>query len=193
MERKPFVGVDRFAVAPLTSDTTDALTYGTVTELEKSLVSAQYTPTAITGSFSASDQEIDTFSAKNGGALAIQIAGLTAQDEALLYGSRLDTTTNVVTSNKDDVIPQVMVIYSTKRSDGTYNLYKFPACKFSPQGETSTTITRSGVTYNAPQLSAQYIPTVHDGNDMYVKKAVAAGSAEVAAWFSSATGGLPAV
>ncbi|MDR0223270.1 MAG: phage tail protein [Oscillospiraceae bacterium] len=165
------VNTDRVSFAALVSDTADAVTFdSTATELSKSVVSFGYQPTMQTNDFWASGQQIDTYVAKSGGTVNLTVPVTEAILEKLLFGSQYDVASKMITSNKDDVIPYVMLSVSTKRSDGTVNLYKFPKVKFASQGESVQTSNASGVTYSSVQLNGNYSPLINNGDDMYVIK-----------------------
>lgn len=194
-ERKSAVNVDKLAYAKQTADTIEELTYSTPVEIDKNLITAKYTPKFNSASQYASGQKVDGYTAKAGGTLDITVCATNGKDEVNLFGSKLDTTTQVITSNKDDIIPNQCVMYSTKRSDGTVNLYKFMKCKFTNQGETAQTTDENGITYNGMALQADYSATINNGNEMHMIKGVdpttTEGTALISAWFATATGGLP--
>lgn len=192
-ERRSAVSVLQLAYAPLVNDTKDMITYGEVVEMDNVLISAGYTPRMNSASQYAGGQEYDSYVAKSGGTVEIQVPALNASDEIGLFGCSEDETTGVVASNKGDVIPNVMVIYSTETSQGFVNLYKFPKVKFTDQGETATTKNESGITYQAQTLSGNYSALIHTGDDKFSIKGVDPNSDEgkalINAWFSSAVGG----
>ncbi|MCM1055941.1 MAG: hypothetical protein NC394_10525 [Bacteroides sp.] len=191
--RRSAVSVKRLAYAPLVQDTKKAIVYGEVKDLEDILISAGYTPRMNTASQYAGGQEYDSYVAKAGGTLEIQVPALTSEDEAGFFGSRTDEATGVVASNKEDVVPNVMVMYSTETSEHMINLYKFPKVKFTNQGESTTTKTESGITYQSQTLSGNYANLIHNGDDMYSKKGVDPNTPEgkkfIDDWFASAAGG----
>lgn len=192
-ERRSAVSVLQLAYAPLAVDTKETLTYGDVVPMDNVLVSAGYTPRMNSTSQYASGQEYDSYVAKSGGTIEIQVPALNASDETGLFGCKEDEETGVVASNKGDVVPNVMVIYSTETSEGKVNLYKFPKVKFTDQGESATTKTESGITYQAQTLSGNYSALIHTGDEKFTKRSVdpntAEGSKLISDWFATATGG----
>lgn len=192
-ERRSSVSVLRLAYAPLVKDTKDMLTYGDMVEMDNVLVSAGYTPRMNSASQYASGQEYDSYVAKSGGSIEIQVPSLNSSDEIGLFGCTKDEATGVVASNKGDVVPNVMVIYSTETSQGLVNLYKFPKVKFTDQGETATTKNENGVTYQSQTLSGNYSALIHTGDEKFNIKGVDPKSDEgkelIKTWFSSAVGG----
>ena len=93
-------------------------------------------------------------------------------------------------SGKDDVVPDVMCIYSTMTSDGKINLYKFPKCKFASQGENVQTTDENGVTFNSLALQANYKALINTGVDKYCVKGLdpVTDKASIDAWFATASG-----
>jgi len=190
-ERKSAVNVGKIAYAPLTLDSVATLTYGTVVDMSEVLVSVKYTPKMNQGKQFVSGREYDSYVAKAGGQLDVQVPALNAEDGNGLFGTTIDATSFVSKSTKDDVVPDVMVMYSTKTSGGKINLYKFPKCKFTDQGESATTSDENGITYTAQTISASYAALIHGGSEMYSIKGLdpTTDAATITAWFGTATGG----
>ena len=187
------MSVLQLAYAPLGLDTKNMLTYGEVVPMDNVLMSAGYTPRMNNASQFASGQEYDSYVAKSGGTVNIQVPALNSSDEVGLFGCTEDEETGVVASNKSDVVPNVMVIYSTETSQGMVNLYKFPKVKFTDQGETATTKNDNGVTYQAQNLSGNYSALIHTGDDKFNIKGVDPNSEDgkkiIEDWFKTAVGG----
>lgn len=191
--RRSAVSVLRFAYVPLVTDSADAIVYGEVKDLHDTLISASYTPRMNTASQYAGGQEYDSYVAKSGGTLEVQIPAITAAEETDLFGCAENEDSGVVTSNKSDVVPNVMVIYSTETSEGNINLYKFPKVKFTNQGESVTTKNENGITYQAPTFSGNYAALLHNGDESYIVRGVNPktedGKKFIADWFATAAGG----
>ena len=191
--RKTAVCTARYATAPLTKDNDTELIYGDVTEVPATLISVKYTPKMNSAEQYASGIAVDSYVTKAGGTLDITVVGLDTEDEKRYFGSSVSEK-GLLTSNKDDTVPDLMVIYSTKRSDGKINLYKFPKAKFTSQGEQTETTDSSGIKYSGTALKAEYKNTINNGDDMYIIKAVdpttPEGKKVIDDWFATATGGL---
>lgn len=189
-DRKSAVCTKRFAYAPLTTDNADTLAYGDVTEIKDILITTKYTPKMNSASQYASGVEVDSYVAKAGGALDVTIVNTNSADEVALFGAKVNTSTGVLESGKDDVVPDVMCIYSTMTSDGKINLYKFPKCKFTSQGENVQTTDENGVTFNSLALQANYKALINTGVDMYCVKGLdpVTDKASIDAWFATAAG-----
>ena len=188
-DRKSAVCTKRFAYAPLTTDNADTLAYGDVTEIKDILITTKYTPKMNSASQYASG-EVDSYVAKAGGTLDVTIVNTNSADEVALFGAKVNTSTGVLESGKDDVVPDVMCIYSTMTSDGKINLYKFPKCKFTSQGENVQTTDENGVTFNSLALQANYKALINTGVDMYCVKGLdpVTDKASIDAWFATASG-----
>lgn len=190
-ERKSPVSVLDFAYAPLTVDTKEQVTYGDVVNMGGVLISANYTPQMNNSTQYASGQQYDSYTSKGGGTLDVQTPGLNGTDQEGLLGSKVSKTTGLITSNKSDVVPFVMAIYSTETSDGKVNLYKFPKVKFSSSGENATTKESNGVTFQATTLNGAYAPLINTGDDMFCIKGLdpVTDAETISTWFATATGG----
>lgn len=189
-DRKAAVCTDRFAYAPLTTDNAETLAYGDVNEIKDILITTKYTPKMNSASQYASGVEVDSYVAKAGGTLDVTIVNTNPTDDVTLFGAKLNETTGVLESGKDDVVPDVMVMYSTKTSTGKINLYKFPKCKFTSQGEGAQTTDENGVTFNGLALQANYKALLNTGKDMYVVKGLdpVTDKTTIDAWFATASG-----
>ena len=192
---RPAVSTDRYATALLTEDSGNHLSYESVYEVESDLITAKYTPKMNNAGMYASGIEVESYVAKAGGTLDLTVVGLSATEEKEYFGAKLLTdANNLLVENKDDYVPDRMVIYSTTRSNGKKNLYKFPKAKFTSQGEEATTSDDSGVKFNGTALQANYKATVYSGDIMFQIKDVdpdtIEGAALIDAWFGSALGGV---
>ncbi len=189
-ERKAAVCTERFAYAPLTTDSSETLAYGDVVEIKDILITTKYTPKMNSASQYASGVEVDSYVAKAGGTLDVTIVNTNPTDDVTLFGAKVNTATGVLESGKDDVVPDVMVMYSTKTSTGKINLYKFPKCKFTSQGESAQTTDENGVTFNGLALQANYKALLNTGKDMYVAKGLdpVTDKTTIDDWFKTASG-----
>lgn len=189
-ERKAAVCTDRFAYAPLTTDNAETLAYGDVVEIKDILITVKYTPKMNSASQYASGVEVDSYVAKAGGLVDVTVVNTNPTDDVTLFGSKINETTGVLESGKDDVVPDVMVMYSTKTSTGKINLYKFPKCKFTSQGESAQTTDENGVTFNGLALQANYKALLNTGKDMYVVKGLdpVTDKTTIDDWFKTASG-----
>lgn len=70
------------------------------------------------------------------------------------------------------------------------NLYKFPKCKFTSQGENVQTTDENGVTFNSLALQANYKALINTGVDMYCVKGLdpVTDKTSIDAWFATASG-----
>jgi phi13 family phage major tail protein len=169
---KSVVGVERLVAFQVEKDDDTSITYKpTPHEFVNKLKAAGYTPAVITANNSADNKIIESAAKKNGGALAIELADMSADDEVFMFGST-KMTGGTVASNTDDVFPYVCVKFMHTFNDGTVDLYAFPKAKFTPQGKSASTITDGGITYQSTQMQGTYLPTMADGNEMYVRKYV---------------------
>ncbi|MCL1823930.1 MAG: hypothetical protein FWG44_06975 [Oscillospiraceae bacterium] len=182
-------GIGQLAIAPVKTDSAETIEYDTVTKFPKSHISITITPTSNSGQQWAENQSINNWASKTGGTFSIVVAYLRTEEKAVAYGETLDTATGVLVSNKDDVIPDVMLI-TLLRSNDTNTLIKLPKAKLSGAPITGTTETEGGKTLSTVTISGTYGATIYDGNDKYEKQGVTQES-DITAWFDTAKGGLP--
>lgn len=192
---RPSVSTDRFATALLTEDSGNHLTYGEVKEIETDLITVKYTPKMNSASMYASGIAVESYVAKAGGTFDATVVGLTEQEEEDYFGATvLANNNNLVVENAGDYVPDRMIIYSTKRSDGKINLYKIMKAKFTNQGEQADTQDDSGVKYTGTAIQAEYKATINSGDIMFKLKKVdpktVEGAALIEAWFATALGGI---
>lgn len=190
-DRKSPVNTRRFATAPLTSDTAEELVYGDVTEVTSTLITAKYTPKMNSAEQYASGIAVDGYVSKAGGTLDLNVVGLNADDEHNYFGSTIRAD-GVIESKSTDVVPDLMVIYSTERSDGTLNLYKFLKTKFTSQGETAETTDASGIKYTGTAMKGDYKNTLNNNKDMVLVKGIdpKTNAEFIDNWFKSAMFGV---
>lgn len=190
---RPSVSTDRFATAVLIEDSGANIEYEAVKEIETDLITIKYTPKMNSSSMYASGVAVESYVAKAGGTLDATVVGLTDEEEVDYFGSGV-AVDGVVVENKDDYVPDLAVIWSTKRSDGKINLYKTMKTKFASQGEEATTSDDNGVTFNGTALQGDYKALINSGDIMFKKKKVdpktADGAALIETWFGTALGGI---
>ena len=192
-ERKPAVCTDRYATAELIIDSKENLTYGDVVEVSTTLITMNYAPKMNNAEMYASGVAAESYVAKSGGTADVVVVGLNAEDENRYFGSTIRGD-GLVISNKNDVVPDRMIIWSTRSSSGKKNFYKIFKAKFMSQGESAETTDANGVKFNGTKLKAEYANTIFNGDDMAFIKGVDTSTPEGAAleeaWFATALGGI---
>lgn len=190
---RPAVSTDRYATALLKEDTGNTLEYGDVQEIETDLITIKYAPKMNSAKMYASGRAAESYIAKAGGTANVTVVGLTAEEEKEYFGSTL-TTDGLLIENANDYVPDRMIIWSTLRSDGHYNLHKIMKAKFASQGEEVKTTDENGVTFTGTSLQADYIPLIHNGDIKFDRKNVDASTPEgkktIDDWFATALGGI---
>lgn len=191
---RPAVSTDRFATALLKEDSGATLEYGDVKEIETDLITIKYTPKMNSAKMHASGVPVEEYVAKTGGTVNVTVVGLTADEEQDYFGSTLDTETGLLTENKNDIVPDRMIIWSTLRSNGNYNLHKIMKAKFISQGEEVKTTDDNGVTFTGTSLQADYKPVINSGDIMFTEKNIDISTPEgkqiIEDWFATALGGI---
>lgn len=185
--RRSSINVERLVMWKMTSDTSAGTTYETAPYTwEKSTANAKYTPKMQTNEQYGDGVKVEDYIAKDGGDLEITVNGFGRGDAVFLFGETDKNGTEV--SGSGDIVPNVCTAYMTKRSDGKFNLYKFPKTKFMPEGEDAKQQEGSNVTYTTANLKGTYSPLLSTGDDCYKRYGVdpATDSELIEKWFTEA-------
>lgn len=158
----------------LTDSETEGTTYSDLTHtFENQLNSFSYTPSVATATQYGDGVKVEDFVAKDGGTCNAVIRGYTDDDTGFLFGNNSLSSASgedklyTEISNNKDIIPYVCVAFATRRSDGLYNLYKFPKVKWMPQGETLNQQEGTTISFGTASLQGNYAPLLSSGDDMY--------------------------
>lgn len=157
---------------------TDSESEGTTYEetkhtFEDQLNSFGYVPSMQIATQYGDGKKVEDYAVKDGGTCNAVIRAFGDSDEAFLFGeSQLSSPsgegkiyTNV--SNSKDKVPYCCVAYATRRSDGLYNLYKFPRVKWVNQGETNNQQEGTTIQFGTASLAGNYAPLQSNGDDKY--------------------------
>lgn len=120
-------------------------------------------------------KKVEDYAVKDGGTCNAVIRAFADGDEMFLFGESSlsspsgDGTGKLYTtvSNNKDIVPYCCVAYATRRSDGLYNLYKFPRVKWLSQGETNNQQEGTTIQFGTASLSGNYSPLQSNGDDKY--------------------------
>ncbi len=169
--RRSTVNVARLTMWKMKDDTAEATTYDdTAHTFDTSLAAAKYTPKMQTNEQYGDGIKVEAFVAKDGGDLEITVNGFDTGDGVFLFGEKDDNGTEI--SGSEDIVPNVCVAYYTKRTDGKYNLYKFPKATFYPEGEDSKQQEGTTVSYGTASLKGTYMPLISTKDDCYKRYGV---------------------
>ena len=170
------VNVQDLTMWHMTSDDNTATVYDKVAHtFINQLNSFGYTPSVATAVQYGDGVKVEDYVAKDGGTCNAVIRGFAEDDEAFLFGesyietagAEVSTTIQTYVSQNTDIIPYVCVAFATRRSDGLYNLYKFPKVKWMPQGETLNQQEGTNISFGTASLQGNYAPLLSIGSDMY--------------------------
>lgn len=180
----PTVGLKRLVVWPLIEDSKNKLEYGEAHEFVNRLMTSQDDPNVLQDSINADDITAESLVVVDGGKLTVGVTDLTSEERKMLLGEMIRNGTNI-TSIKN-LTGYVCVACMCKRSDGTYNLKKYPKVKFVPGSESSETMQKSGVKFVTQTLSGEYLSTVNNNESRAVRYAVPEDDEIVNQWFTEA-------
>lgn len=184
-KRKANIGLRRLVVWPVTTETTESITYGTAHEFVKALMTLTDTPTVSSGQLEADDQIVDEEVGVDGGDLKVGVTNILMSERQMLYGTTVKNGTDV--TNKDDSAPYLCVACMFNRGGGQFELRKYPRVKFLPGEEKSETKRKGQVQYYTTDLSGSYTPTLHNGDIRYIRVVNAeADKSVIDSWFTEA-------
>ncbi len=184
-KRKANIGLRRLVVWPVTTETEEAITYGTAHEFSKALMTLTDTPTVSSGQLEADDQIVDEEVGVDGGDLKVGVTNILMSERQMLYGTTVKNGTDV--TNKDDSAPYLCVACMFNRGGGQFELRKYPRVKFLPGEEKSETKRKGQVQYYTTDLSGSYTPTLHNGDIRYIRVVNAETDKSVIdSWFTEA-------
>lgn len=169
--RRSTVNVQRLVMWKMTGDTSAATTYDEEPYTwENSTASVKYTPKMQTNEQYGDGVKVEDYIAKDGGEIDVNINGFGRGDAVFLFGETDKNGTEVSSAN--DIVPNICTAYMTKRTDGKYNLYKFPKTKYMPEGEDAKQQEGSNVNYGTANLKGTYSPLLSTGEDSYKRYGV---------------------
>lgn len=186
VKAKATIGLERLAMWKVLDETDESITYDTVKELVKRIMTASYSPSVSEAELNADNQTVDYVTESDGGELSIGVTALDSDERCLIYGETLENGTNI--ENKDNMSNYVCVAYMTNRSDRLVNLYKYPKVYFTPQQESSDTKKRGSLEFKTIDLKGTALSLLKDGNSRFVRYGVNPksdeGKAIITAWFT---------
>lgn len=190
-KRKANIGLRRLVVWPVTTETTESITYGNAHEFIKALMTLTDTPTVSSGQLEADDQIVDEEVGVDGGDLKVGVTNILMSERQMLYGTTVKNGTDV--TNKDDSAPYLCVACMFNRGGGQFELRKYPRVKFLPGEEKSETKRKGQVQYYTTDLSGSYTPTLSTGDIRYIRVVDAeADKTVIESWFTEADYSGPA-
>lgn len=151
------INIKNLRIVPMkTEDTpTAAAVYDTPIDLTSRFMSFTDTPTQTSANLSGDGGITNTYVAKIGGTLALNIHRIKGAERAKIYGEQ-PSDDNSYAMGKDDIVPYAAVIFTVENDDGTVDLYKYPKWKATEQPKTVEQKSESGVTYSTESLSGTY-------------------------------------
>ena len=158
----PIVGLDQLYYAPLTADTSEALTYGSAVRIVN-VVEANAEIESEEGTFFADDGPAEAFSQISGVTLNLTVADLPPADYAALLGiGATEYGADKVVNLKTSASPiDVAVGYRRQKSNGSYRYIWFMKGKMSVPSENAQTKGES-VNFQTQQLTFTFVQTVNN-------------------------------
>ena len=145
------IGLKKFAVAVLKTDTAEALEYHKILQLAKN-IKVDIKPKTAEGKLYADDALDESNSSVTGYDLSFEINQLELEDQALLLGHKIDEN-GMIAVGPDDQAPWVAVLFEAPRSDGSTEYRVLNKVKFMLPDETYET-RGENLNYQTPKITA---------------------------------------
>lgn len=147
------IGVKDIHVAKLLTDEVSGATYETPVKL-KGAMTIGMTPNVASGSLDADDQRWESHDSLTSYEIMMNLADLSAENEALLLGRELDSNGGVI-STTEDTAPEFAVMFraeQSQRAGGGYQYRVAYRVKFRPYDENYQT-KGDNVDYQTPTIT----------------------------------------
>lgn len=154
------IGVDNLHVAKIETDTPEATTYAEAVRMPK-LINVGLSKAVAEAELHADDALDEYIAELTGLEISINSKDLTAEQEALLLGKKIDTNGAVVSSETDNA-PYFAVMFRSRKSDGTYQYRVLYKVRFRPYDETYDTKSDS-ITFQTPTITGRALKRDSDG------------------------------
>ncbi|MGX8701518.1 major tail protein [Caproiciproducens sp.] len=128
------LGLRDLYMATVTEAADGAETFGTPKKLAQA-ISAKLTTTLADGTLYADDGVAEQVSEFANAKLVLEVADLADADTATLLGAKVDETSKIVFSNKDDAPPYVAIGFRAKKTGGKFRYVWLYKGKFSMPSE----------------------------------------------------------
>lgn len=155
----PFIGINKFHVAKLLTDTETGATYDDVVSIPW-LRSVQIEPENASETLYADNHGVAVANAVSKFTLTIEMAALPLEYKALLLGHTVSAD-GIMTVNADDAAPYFAVMFEITKQNGKKRFVKFLKVQFSEPSENPQTKEES-ITFNTPTIEATAIYRDYD-------------------------------
>jgi len=178
------VGLKNLYYAPVSSDTSSGITYGTMKKIAGA-IQVDINPSISFSTLYGDDAPFATDSSMTEISVTIESADLSLEDMAELLGHTVDGTTKQLVAKASDVAPYVGLAFESNKHNGKTRYVKLLKGKFSPTQETIQTKGES-VQFTTPRLEGRFVAREYDGEWKRVADSDNTESASlITAWYSS--------
>lgn len=178
------VGLKNLYYAPLSSDTGEGATYGTMKRIAGA-IQVDINPSITFNTLYGDDAPFATESSMTEISVTIETADLPLEDQAALLGHTVDTTTKQLIAKSSDTAPYVALAFEAKKHNGATRYVKLLKGRFSPSQETMQTKGES-VTFTTPKMEGRFVARTYDGQWKRMADSDNSGSTSViSSWYTS--------
>lgn len=178
------VGLKNLYYAPLSSDTTSAISYGAMTKIAGA-IQVDINPSVQFNTLYGDDAPFATDSSMSEITVTIETADMALEDVAALLGHTLNSTTKQLEAKASDTAPYVGLAFEAKKHNGETRYVKLLKGRFSPTQETIQTKGES-VQFTTPKLEGRFVARTYDGVWKRIVDSDNSGSATlITGWYSA--------
>lgn|GEM_PF-313183 len=155
------VGLKNLYYAPLTTDTSSGVTYGTMKKIAGA-IQVDINPSVTFNTLYGDDAPFAADSSMTEITVTVETADMPLEDLAALLGHTIDSTTKELSAKASDAAPYVGLAFEANKHNNKVRYVKLLKGKFSPTQETMQTKGES-VEYTTPKLEGRFVARTFDG------------------------------
>lgn len=155
------VGLKNLYYAPLTTDTSSGVTYGTMKKIAGA-IQVDINPSVTFNTLYGDDAPFAADSSMTEITVTVETADMPLEDLAALLGHTIDSTTKELSAKASDNAPYVGLAFEANKHNNKVRYVKLLKGKFSPTQETMQTKGES-VEYTTPKLEGRFVARTYDG------------------------------
>lgn len=157
-----FISIRNLHLYPLTQDDASGLVYGDSIKVP-GLVKVDITPSMASGTYYADGIAYEQIQKFSGAEIVVQASTMDLETQATICGHTYNRENKTIICKADDVPPAFGMKYERVKADGTSRFIAINKVTFSLQAENGQTASDSIEFQDTGDLSAQAVPTIHNG------------------------------
>lgn len=183
------INIKNLVFFPMKKEETDKTPaeYGTPLSFKDRFMSYNASAKSSSASINGDGATTNTYFAKNGGELTLNIQKLRGEERVVVFGETKENDGSI-SSGSTDLIPYVAVIFTVENDDGTVDLRKYPKVKLIEQPESGEQKGENGVKYSTAVLKGNYMDIKDKQRSRYICEDIdertEEGKRKIADWYA---------